>query len=197
MPRAGPAVSRQAPCAMQDRLPLELSGTRFHCLPCCRGKPILEEEQRQVEAAAAKSFTVNLGGPAGAGRGWGQCLAVLGGDEVGRLRSQLGNVVAEKAKAQGLRGMAVVAYTEVRPGPWHGLHFVQLLSPGCQCVHAACASRSVLAHSDSAVALGCHSIPPSLRVHAGTANGSSLVPPRHVWLTPPRLDRLPSDLPPS
>lgn len=36
------------------------------------------------------------------------------GEEAGKLRSQVGNAVAEKAKSLGLRAVAVVAYTEVR-----------------------------------------------------------------------------------
>lgn len=80
----------------------------------CRGKPILAEQQRQIELAVAAAFPVSLGGSAGATRGWGRGLAVVGGEEVAQLRSQIGNALAERAQEQGLRAVAVVAYTEVR-----------------------------------------------------------------------------------
>lgn len=81
-----------------------------------RGQPILEEQQRQVQAAVGTAFEVALGGAAGGARGWGRCLAVRVGDGLAGLRSQLGNALAEESKARGLRPVAVVAYIEV--GGW-------------------------------------------------------------------------------
>lgn len=79
-----------------------------------RGQPILAEQARQVAAAVATAFPVQLGGPEGASRGWGSCLAVQVGEDLAGLRSQLGNALAEASQARGLRPLAVVAYIEVR-----------------------------------------------------------------------------------
>lgn len=78
------------------------------------GAPILAEQQRLVQEAVGQAFVVNVGGAAGAERGWGRCLAVRVGAQLASLRSQLGNALAEESRRQGLRAMAVVAYIEVR-----------------------------------------------------------------------------------
>lgn len=78
-----------------------------------RGRPILAEQQRLVAEAVSQAYVVRLGGAANAGRGWGQCLAVTVGDELSRLRSQLGNALAEESARRGLRAMGLVAYVEV------------------------------------------------------------------------------------
>lgn len=77
-----------------------------------RGRPILAEQQRLVAEAVSQAYVVRLGGAANAGRGWGQCLAVTVGDELSRLRSQLGNALAEESARRGLRAMGLVAYVE-------------------------------------------------------------------------------------
>lgn len=81
------------------------------------GTPILAEQQRMMKKAVAQAFPVDLGGAAGAERGWGRCLAVRIGPEMSKLialRSELGNALATESQRRGLRGMAVVAYGEVR-----------------------------------------------------------------------------------
>jgi hypothetical protein len=70
-----------------------------------------------VQAALQGSFRVALGAAAGQAAGWGECLAVLVGPELGALRSQLGNELAAKSRDAGLRAMGVVAYTEEAVGP--------------------------------------------------------------------------------
>lgn len=60
----------------------------------------------------SQAFKIQLGGAVGAERGWGQCLAVLGGDDVAKLRSQAGNAIADRSKSLGLQAVAVVAYIE-------------------------------------------------------------------------------------
>lgn len=78
-----------------------------------RGRPILAEQQRLVAEAVSQAYTVRLGGAAHAGQDWGRCLAVTVGDELARLRSQLGNALAQESARRGLRAMGLVAYLEV------------------------------------------------------------------------------------
>jgi nanoRNase/pAp phosphatase (c-di-AMP/oligoRNAs hydrolase) len=59
---------------------------------------------------------VALGGEVGIAAGWGECLAVLVGPDLGALRSQLGNELAARSQECGLRAMAVVAYHEEAVG---------------------------------------------------------------------------------
>lgn len=94
-----------------------------------RGKPIMAEQTRLVQEAVQRSFVVQLGGGGGGsgsggsgsggsgeGRAWGRCLAVQVGDQLSKLRSQLGNALAEESRARGLRAMAAVAYVEAAMG---------------------------------------------------------------------------------
>ena len=82
-----------------------------YCVP--QGRVELEQQSRRIAAALEDSFEVILGGADGAARDWGRCLAVRA-DSLPELRSQLGNALAEKSRAAGLRAVAVVAYCEVR-----------------------------------------------------------------------------------
>lgn len=77
-----------------------------------RGRPILAEQQRLVTEAVGQAFEVRLGGAAHVERDWGRCLAVTVGEELARLRSQLGNALAEESARRGLRAMGLVAYVE-------------------------------------------------------------------------------------
>ncbi|KAL4458550.1 hypothetical protein ABPG75_013415 [Micractinium tetrahymenae] len=77
-----------------------------------RGRPILAEQRRLVGEAVSQAYVVRLGGAASAERGWGRCLAVTVGEELSRLRSQLGNALAEESARRGLRAMGLVAYVE-------------------------------------------------------------------------------------
>lgn len=79
-----------------------------------QGQAILEEEDRLIAALAGTAFVVELGGLTGRAAGWGRCLAVRPGDAAS-IRSRLGNVVAEESARRGLRAMAAVVYSEVRP----------------------------------------------------------------------------------
>lgn len=72
----------------------------------------LKEQRVRIAAALASNFEVELGGWRAGGRCWGRCLAVRA-DGLPELRSQLGNALAEKSQAAGLRAVAVVAYIEV------------------------------------------------------------------------------------
>lgn len=85
-----------------------------------RGRPILAEQQRLVTEAVGQAFEVRLGGAAHVERDWGRCLAVTVGEELARLRSQLGNALAEESARRGLRAMGLVAYVEVGAGGGQG-----------------------------------------------------------------------------
>jgi len=76
------------------------------------GAEALAARERLVAAALATAHEVQLGGPAGAAAGWGRCLAVCGGPEIGAERSALGNALAAASAARGLRPCGAVAYTE-------------------------------------------------------------------------------------
>ena len=80
-----------------------------------QGHVEVEQQSQRVAAALKDSFEVRLGSADGAARGWGRCLAVRA-DSLPELRSQLGNALAEKSRAAGLRAIGVVAYHEVRMG---------------------------------------------------------------------------------
>lgn len=78
-----------------------------------QGEAVLDEQERIVREAVAHAFVVQLGGKHGLDKGWGRCLAVRA-DTVAYLRSQLGNELALKSRAQNLEPMGLVAYIEVR-----------------------------------------------------------------------------------
>lgn len=80
------------------------------------GERALEEQERRVDACLATSFVVQLGGESGKSRGWGQCLALMG-DGPEELRSDIGNKLASKSAAQGLRPSSVFAYHVAELGP--------------------------------------------------------------------------------
>jgi len=67
-----------------------------------------------VAAIIAESFRMQLGGARGAAGDWAVCLAARG-DASTNLRSQIGNALALKARAAGLRPVGAVIYIEVLP----------------------------------------------------------------------------------
>lgn len=82
-----------------------------------RGQAAMSEQEATLDVAMAHRHRVQLGGAAGAQRGWGQCLAVFAGDTaqsdaVASLRSTLGNRLAELSESEGLAPVGVVAYDE-------------------------------------------------------------------------------------
>ncbi|KAK9827608.1 hypothetical protein WJX81_005786 [Elliptochloris bilobata] len=90
-----------------------------------QGRAALEQEGRLIAAALDAAFRVDLGGAAGRAVGWGSCLVVHAeGDVVASgTRSALGNALAERSAAAGLRPIGVVAYHEAG---WHGCESVKL-----------------------------------------------------------------------
>lgn len=74
----------------------------------------MEQQDRAVAAIIAESFRMQLGGARGAAWDWAVCLAARG-DASTNLRSQIGNALALKARAAGLRPVAAVIYVEVLP----------------------------------------------------------------------------------
>src|SRR5947209_5563770 len=81
------------------------------CLPV-QGQQELQQQQRQIDAAIARAYPVQLGNR----QQWGECLAVQVDAQVSGIRSALGNALAEESQRRGLRAMAAVAYVEVRSG---------------------------------------------------------------------------------
>lgn len=70
-----------------------------------------------MQEAVDQAFVVQLGGAgsssSSASGDWGCCLAVRVGEELSKLRSQLGNALAAESSTRGQRAMGLVAYVEV------------------------------------------------------------------------------------
>ena len=73
-----------------------------------KGRSMNSQQRTEVNSALSAAFRVNLGGRE---MPWGQCLAVEG-LQFRRLRSDIGNVLAQESLRQGMRGIGVVAYCE-------------------------------------------------------------------------------------
>ena len=87
-----------------------------------QGQQVLELQNQQIKAALNAAFEVQLGGSAGAAKQWGKCLAVRADGDLSKIRSSLGNALAEASAARSLRAVAAVCYIEVCiPHYWHGL----------------------------------------------------------------------------
>lgn len=78
-----------------------------------RGRQIAFRQCEDVNRALRQAFKVHLGGR---GSKWGVCLAVQG-NEFGRLRSAIGNKLAETSHKRGFRGIGIVAYQEKQQDP--------------------------------------------------------------------------------
>jgi hypothetical protein len=72
-----------------------------------RGCGLLAQEEEAIRAAVARSFEIQI--PT-----FGRFLAVAG--DVGDIRSAVGNALAEKSRAGGLRGVGAVIYAEAELG---------------------------------------------------------------------------------
>lgn len=77
-----------------------------------RGRIEMDRQQRCINDAIATAFVVNLGGGKGSAKGWGQALAVNVTPAVARIRSELGNALADEASRRGLQPVGLVVYRE-------------------------------------------------------------------------------------
>lgn len=81
-----------------------------------KGRIVLEHQQRTIHEALRTAFVVQLGGAAIGrephGHGWGQALAVCVDADVARIRSELGNALADASSRRGLLSVGVVVYRE-------------------------------------------------------------------------------------
>ncbi|KAL3159526.1 hypothetical protein ABBQ38_009941 [Trebouxia sp. C0009 RCD-2024] len=77
-----------------------------------KGKAALQEQAQQIAAVLKTSFVVTLGGASDNQKHWGSCLAVRTDSSLAKLRSSIGNALAEASSSQGLRAIGVVAYVE-------------------------------------------------------------------------------------
>jgi hypothetical protein len=77
-----------------------------------QGSTCIAKQEKVIANIVAKSFIIQLGGAEGGVQGWGKCLATRG-DSATNLRSQIGNVLAAKSQAAGLRAIGAVIYVEV------------------------------------------------------------------------------------
>lgn len=82
------------------------------CAASLQGRQAVAAQDKVVAAIVEESFSIRLGGASGAQRGWGACLAARG-DAAPDLRSQVGNALALKSQAAGLRAVGAVIYIEV------------------------------------------------------------------------------------
>ncbi len=80
-----------------------------------QGRDVLAEQERLVSLIVSASFEMQLGGAAGAAKGWGMCLAVHA-DRAPELRSHIGNALAAKSRDAGLRPIGAVLYVEPAMG---------------------------------------------------------------------------------
>jgi hypothetical protein len=81
-----------------------------------QGKVELQRQEELLIKALEHTCTMQLGGAHGAAQGWGRALAVhiqTHQPDLVKLRSELGNRLAEASAAAGLVPMGVVAYVEV------------------------------------------------------------------------------------
>ena len=86
-------------------------------LPLVQGQVELQRQEQLLSKALDWTITVQLGGAYGAAQGWGRALAVhleSSQPDLVKLRSELGNRLADASAAAGLVPMGVVAYVEVR-----------------------------------------------------------------------------------
>lgn len=85
-----------------------------HTLPSAwlQGSTCIAEQEKLIANTIARSFNIQLGGVPGEAKGWGKCLAARG-DSAIDLRSQIGNALAAKSEAAGLRAIGAVIYIEV------------------------------------------------------------------------------------
>ena len=82
-----------------------------------QGEMEMQRQDRLIAKAMEDAYTVQLGGAHGAAQGWGRALAVhldTHQPDVVKLRSELGNRLADASAAAGLAAMGVIAYIEVR-----------------------------------------------------------------------------------
>lgn len=79
---------------------------------CLQGHACIAKQEKLVAEIIARSFSIQLGGAPGEAQGWGKCLAARG-DSAIDLRSQIGNALAAKSQAAGLRAIGAVIYIEV------------------------------------------------------------------------------------
>ena len=83
-------------------------------LPSTRvqGTACIAKQEELIANIIATSFSIQLGGAQGEAQGWGKCLAARG-DSAIDLRSQIGNALAARSQAAGLRAFGAVVYIEV------------------------------------------------------------------------------------
>lgn len=74
------------------------------------------EIDKKIRGALATAGIVRLGGDTGQQKGYGKCLCVQASADSGldKIRSSLGNALAEQSAGRGLRAMGLIAYREVR-----------------------------------------------------------------------------------
>ena len=82
-----------------------------------QGKLVQAEIDERIAKALTQALVIQLCGEEGKAKGYGQCLVIQANDDssLGRIRSQLGNVLAEASRAKGLRAVGMIAYREVCP----------------------------------------------------------------------------------
>jgi hypothetical protein len=79
---------------------------------CLQGHKCIAKQEKLIADIIANSFSIQLGGALGEAQCWGKCLAARG-DSAIDLRSQIGNALAAKSQAAGLRAIGAVIYIEV------------------------------------------------------------------------------------